>query len=241
MASWVGQEYACVSTLQSIKKSPLNVFRSSVIEHINQENHTIAPIAYFYCARNVAEPERADPDEVLRSILEQLSSSDESLPIRDPVVKAYKEKKKEAKGRSPERLTLDETVDVILELLETNPAIIVIDALDECDPARRQDLFLALRKIIQESASLVKVFVSSRDDHDIVHQLHDSPNLYIHSEDNGADIDRFVHSQVAQAIRDEKLICGNVSESLRDHVIKTLTSKAEGMLVTLTHGDETHC
>lgn len=212
-------------------------FSASVIEYINQENRANAhpaPIAYFYCARNTTEPERADPEEVLRSLLEQLSSSDEDSPIRNPVVRAYEEKKKEAKGRKPERLALDEIVDVILALLETNPATIVIDALDECDPARRQDLFLALRKIIQKSANLVKVFVSSRDDHDIVHRLQNSPNLYIHSKDNSEDIGHFVHWQVIRAIEEEKLICGNVSESLRDQVIETLISKAEGMLVTLT-------
>ena len=146
-------------------------------------------------------------------------------------MKAYKEKEKEAKGRTPERLMLDEAVSIILALLETNPATIVIDALDECDPARRQGLFVALRKLIQESASLVKVFVSNRDDHDIAHRLENSPNLYIHSEENGEDIDRFVNSQVTQAIRDEKLICGKVTAALKDHIIKTLTSKAEGMLV----------
>lgn len=100
------------------------------------------------------------------------------------------------------------------------------------DPPRRQNLFLALRKIIQESASLVKVFVSSRDDHDIIHRLQNSPNLYIHSEDNGEDIDRFADSQVTPAIREEKLICGKVTRDLKDTIIKTLILKAEGMSVS---------
>src|SRR5271163_4640186 len=107
----------------------MTVFRSSLIEHLSHEspaNMQPAPIAYFYCARDAAEPLRANPDEILRSILEQLSSSDSDLPIRDPVVKAYKEKKKEAKGRNPGKLMRDETVKVILALLESNPATIVI-------------------------------------------------------------------------------------------------------------------
>ena len=179
--------------------------------------------------RNDAEPERANPDEILRSILEQLSCSKSSLPIREPVVQAYKEKKEEARGGNPEKLMRDETVEVILALLESNPATIIIDALDECDSARRQDLLLDIQRIIRESASLVKFFVSSRDDHDIVCRLADSPNLYINLKDNSKDIERFVHSEVTKAIDYGKLICGNVSNDLKDRIIETLISKAEGM------------
>lgn len=208
------------------------VFRSSLIERLRQEdrkNTQPAPIAYFHCVRNDAEPERANPDEILRSILEQLSCSKSSLPIREPVVQAYKEKKEEARGGNPEKLMRDETVEVILALLESNPATIIIDALDECDSARRQDLLLDIQRIIRESASLVKFFVSSRDDHDIVCRLADSPNLYINLKDNSKDIERFVHSEVTKAIDYGKLICGNVSNDLKDRIIETLISKAEGM------------
>lgn len=187
------------------------------------------PIAYFYCARDDAEPERANPDDILRTVLEQLSSSNSSLPIREPVVQAYKEKKVEARGRTPEKLMRDETVEVILAILQSNPAIIIIDALDECDSARRQDLLLDIQKIIRESASLVKFFVSSRDDHDIVYRLADSPNLYINVKDNSKDIERFVHSEVTKAINYGKLLCSKVSKTLEDQIIQTLISKAEGM------------
>jgi len=218
-----------------IQDALLTVFRSSLIEHLRQEdreNTQPAPIAYFYCVRNDAEPERANPDEILRSILEQLSCSKSGLPIREPVVQAYTEKKEEARGGNPEKLMRDETVEVILALLESNPATIIIDALDECDSARRQDLLLDIQRIIRESASLVKFFVSSRDDHDIVCRLANSPNLYINVKDNSKDIECFVHSEVTKAIDYEKLICGNVSNDLKDHIIETLISKAEGMWVS---------
>ncbi|MCJ1378529.1 hypothetical protein MMC17_001628 [Xylographa soralifera] len=204
---------------------------SSVIESFKKANlfvATPAPVAYFYCARDAAEPERALPDEIMRTILEQLSL-DPCLPIRDSVVRAYETKKREARGRNPEKLSLDETVDVILALLETNPATIIIDALDECHAERRQDLLLAMQKIIRRSQNLVKFFVSSRDDHDIVYRLSESPNLYISVHNNSADIERFVHFQVSKAIEEERILCGKVSSTLKDHVIQTLNTKAEGM------------
>jgi hypothetical protein len=210
----------------------LTVFRSSLIEHLGHEgpgNTQPVPIAYFYCARNTAEPERANPDEILRSILKQLSSSEPDLRIREPVVKAYKEKKREVRGYNPEKLMLDETVEVILALLETNLAYIIIDALDECDPDRRHELFEALDMIIQQSASLVKVFVSSRDDGDIVCRLTLSPNVFIRTSDNKVDIESYARTEVAQAIKKKRLIKGNVSEQLEDRIIKILIDGAHGM------------
>jgi hypothetical protein len=116
----------------------------------------------------------------------------------------------------------------MLQLLESNPATVVIDGLDECDPTRRQDLLNGLGTIIRDSNNLIKVFVSSRDDHDLVHHLSRTPNLYIHAADNKEDIQRFVISRVGQAIEEEKLLCGKVSRALRKMITMTLIQKAEG-------------
>lgn len=55
----------------------------------------------------------------------------------------------------------------ILGLLEDDPATIIIDALDECDPARVHELLINLDEIIQKTAGLVKVFVSYRHDYHV--------------------------------------------------------------------------
>jgi hypothetical protein len=189
----------------SFLPTELKIFRASVIErllHDNTSNPNPAPIAYCYCARNTAEPERANPTEILGCILEQLSSSDTDLPIREPVVGIYKQKQKDAKGRKIQKLDLDEAVDTIMQLLTENPATIVIDALDECDLSIRQNLLLGLNKLIRKSPTLLKVFISSRDDHDIVHQLENSPNLFINTSDNNKYIQNYIRSQIAKAIED---------------------------------------
>lgn len=210
-------------------------FRYCVVECLNKHNSSnaaSAPIAYFYCARNAAEPERANPDEILRSILKQLScAATLQRPIREPVAKRYKQAKEEADndGCEPTKLTLQECVELILDLLETNPGTIVIDALDECDPARRHELLLALDKIREESASLVKVFVSSRDDQDIVRRLNHSPDVFIHATNNCEDIENFVRFQVDQSIKDKTLLSGNVTERLKTRIISSLIEGAQGM------------
>src|SRR5436190_18380876 len=77
--SWLRQKHARVGTPESYSDATLTVSRSLLVERLFRENSTNpqpAPIAYFYCARSEAEPEQSNPGEILRCILEQLSSSD---------------------------------------------------------------------------------------------------------------------------------------------------------------------
>lgn len=122
-------------------------------------------------------------------------------------------------------------MELILNLLENDPAIIIIDALDECDPARRHEILIALDTIIHRSANLVKVFVSSRDDNDIVCRLTNSPNVYIHATDNGEDIHRFVYTEVNQSLKDQRLLSGIISDHMKSRIINTLIEGAQGMYV----------
>jgi len=229
---WERASASSILWLHGIPGSGKSMLTCSFIERFremtNLPDHS--PLfAYFYCYWDTQETERADPEQVLRSILEQLSSTDMDAPIRQPVVDAYRQREREARGRRPEKLALEECTEVILELVEENPAIIVIDALDECDPVRRQDLVLALRRIISESASVIKIFISSRDDEDIVQWMSMASEVYIRADDNTRDIEAFINFELERAIREKRILYGKVSESLRAEIIQTLNSKANGM------------
>ncbi|MCJ1352386.1 MAG: hypothetical protein MMC33_002370, partial [Icmadophila ericetorum] len=231
---WRKSSVSSVLWLHGIPGSGKTKLVFSVIQHLHSESNTSsapAPIAYFYCTRNTAEPQRADPDEIMRSILKQLSSSKPDLSVREPTAKEYRTRKEEAEqqGCEPAKLTVAECEGLILALLEHNPATIVIDALDECIPARRYEILKTLDNIIQKSASLVKVFVSSREDNDIVCRLKDSPNVIIHASDNGKDIERFIHSEVEKAIEDKRMLRGDISDELKNRIITTLAKGANGM------------
>jgi hypothetical protein len=165
----------------------------------------------------------------MRSILRQLSSSMASLPIREPIVRAYQRRREEGDGCDAPELSLAESLELTLALMETNPATIVIDGLDACDSARRWELLHALDEIIRGSANLVKVFVSSRDDYDIAQRFASSPNVLIRESDNCRDIEAFVHSEVNQVIRTRRLLSGNVSDHLKRQIVDTLIGGAGGM------------
>ena len=86
-----------------------------------------------------------------------------------------------------------------------------------------------MEEIIQNSASLVKFFVSSRDDQDIVCRLKNVPNLYIRASDNFKDIVTFIHHELDKAIQSQRLLGGRVSNALKWLVINKLTHGARGM------------
>lgn len=129
-----------------------------------------SPIAFFYCARSSAEPERAKPVEVLKALLRQLASSKPDIPICEPVATEYKARKRKADDDCSKlkQLNVSDCTRLILQLTEHRPAVILIDALDECEEDARHELLEALDEIVQKSTEIVKIFVSSRDDIDIV-------------------------------------------------------------------------
>ena len=184
-------------------------------------------LAFFYCNRNDAERERANPEDILRSIVRQLSMSGFHERLSDFVAAKYTERQDKHFADGP--LRLDECVDLIVRLTEQYTCTtIIIDALDECNVTTRHSLLAALSSIMQHGSS-TKIFVSSRDDKDITLQLQELPNLYIKASNNAKDIDRYVHFKVRQALADRRLLDGNVSAKTIRHISDTLTGKAQGM------------
>lgn len=67
-------------------------------------------------------------------------------------------------------MSANEASEIIINTIESRPiTYIMIDALDECDRQKRDILIDALKVILTHSNSLVKIVVTSRDNHyDIV-------------------------------------------------------------------------
>lgn len=211
-----------------------NAIRSLVIEDALAAfaKHQSPPPAYFYCSRNTAEPGRSDPNSVLRSLARQLSCLEPSLPLLGPTVAAYKTQEEQA--FAAKSLQLRETCSLILNLVEHYPAVtMIIDALDECNPATRKDLLGAMELILRESPSLVKIFVSSRDDQDIVYKLQGYPSLQLSSDRNSGDIAQFVESETNSLIASANLLLFSTrKDELRQKIIREVTNGAGGMYVS---------
>lgn len=164
----------------------------------------------------------------MSTIVKQLSSPQDGLPLRKEIISAYEARKQS--GVSSKSLAFQESLDLIISLANTYlHTTIVVDALDECDPENRKRFLYSLQTIINDSSSLVKIFVSSRDDSDIVLQLKDVPNISIEAKDNEKDIQKFIQQEVTRCIKDKELLRGEVDEKLKEKIIASLTNGSQGM------------
>ncbi|PVG00856.1 hypothetical protein CPB86DRAFT_812717 [Serendipita vermifera] len=216
--------------LHGIPGSGKTKLTSIVINHFqkNQEEHLVA---YFYCLRDTARPERAEPEEILRAILKQLVCGIPENRADNPVEKSYSSLKKEAmkRGEEPGPLSLQICVGLLLEITSQYPATIIIDALDECRRDKRHELLKALDRLLQRADNPTRIFVSSRNDEDLVLRMRFRSNIIIEASKNTVDIQRFVHEQVEEAVRDRKLLRGTVEPDLKARIIKELEKGARGM------------
>ena len=187
------------------------------------------PPAFFYCSRNPAEPTRSDPTAILASIARQLSHTDPCFRLLPPAIATYKKREEDSFASGP--LGIEESRALIIELVEYYElTTIIIDALDECHPAKQHELLEAIEAILRQSSRLVKIFISSRDDQDIVLRLNDYPNLELTSDRNTQDIKTFVETETDNLIKKNMLLrFSEDREQLRKLIISQLALGANGM------------
>ncbi|KAM0238863.1 hypothetical protein ACHAP5_008552 [Fusarium lateritium] len=228
---WKNKSASSILWLYGIPGSGKSKLASIVIDDAIEayEKKQASYPAYFYCSRNPAEPERSNPARMLASIARQLSTPQRRGAILEPAIKEYQEEEKSDFMSGP--LRLERSKSLILQLLEQyNSATIVMDALDECNPDTREILLETLEDLLKESSCLLKVFVTSRTDRDITYKLSNYPNVCLSSDRNTPDIDLFIRSETARLIEKGHLLRdSNRKDELRDLIINTLTSRAQGM------------
>ncbi len=185
---------------------------------------------YFYCSRSTAEPERQDPDAVLASVSRQLSTVHGGKALLAPTIERYQ---KQGAGFRSSGLYTEQSRELIVDLIELHgAATIIVDALDECDPDKRRSLLDAFEYILKESAGLVKIFVSSRDDQDITWTLQDYPSLIVEKKNNSQDIEAFVRIETECLVKQRRLLRNSQArEEMQALIIDQVCEDADGMLV----------
>ena len=232
---WRNTSSSSIFLLHGIMGSGKTTLASAVVDSFLQESSgqvTPAPIAYFYCTKNSAEAERSNPDEILRSILRQLTvSNGSSSTIHERVLQEYERRQAVAKADGFEiaRLQAAEGVRLILVTTEANPATIVLDAVDEIQSSLRHVVLSALIQIVQDSLSVVKVFMTSRDDSNIHALLPNAAAIRIQNKFTQTDIAEFVQRKLSSAIQDRRILNGIVSDSLKQDLMSALIAGAGEM------------
>ncbi|ORY58533.1 uncharacterized protein BCR38DRAFT_489446 [Pseudomassariella vexata] len=228
---WKEESASSILWLHGILGSGKSKLTSLVIEDAReafQKQQALSP-AFFYCSRNPAEPGRSDPEKIIASIVRQLSSVGPGKPILQPKIAVYQSH--EDQGFAAGSLQIQDSSKLLLQLLENYPtATIIIDALDECRADTRHKLLECLEHILRESSTLVKIFVSSRDDQDIVCKLQNYPGLELSSHLNSNDIARFVQFETKSLVAKQNLLrLSRRKDELSQKIIRVVSDGADGM------------
>jgi len=225
--SWCRQDYANVSAprLSCCRwEEYAHTRRSLVVDEFLEDMEEGDALVYFYCKYD--EFERRNPESILRALVKQLTLASSQPP--EPVASIYEQRRTGGFLSGP--LTLEESKRLLVELIGSfGQTVICIDALDECDKNTRKQLLDVLTDLLRLSSRPVKIYVTSRDDDDIVLHLDVFPNISIRSHDTSADIEYFVHTEIEKRIANNRLLRGNVDPELKSHIKSTLCSRASGM------------
>ena len=150
------------------------------------------------------------------------------MRIKSPVPELYQERRsiaEEGGSFAPTKLSLDDCTDIILDVLEGQPAVLLVDALDECKDL--PSLLGALGKITRKGS--IKCFLSGRDE--ISREIECASFSFMSSSvtDNSADIRRYIEREVEFIITEKRLLHGKVSNALRNEIVQVLNNGADGM------------
>lgn len=213
------------------KSKLTTIFIESLLEQHRTASVPPPPLAYFYCSKKGADARSRNSLEILCALLRQLTGRDTQSSLRGTVAHEFQRRKELYSGTGAQisRLNMEEVVTHILRIAADDPIIMVVDALDEADELERGDLIRSLEKISLESLNVVKIFVSSRNDGDIVDAFEHHPNIGIEEGMNGEDIKSFTEHKVQEAIETKRLLRGRVSLSLQKEITETLLGGAQGM------------
>jgi len=199
--------------------------RSSVIDSLRR---TPEKLAYFYCNR--AEENRREPKGILCTLVQQLAQSDSQAGLLTQVVDIYNDREKN--GQESAKLSLAESQNLLIQITNIYPqTTICIDAMDEVDKDTRIVLLKCLKNVIQTSRNVVKIFVTTRMDLDILAQFEIFPKIELQPEDNVGDINEFIRTKIESSIVDGLLLYGEVSIELKEEMYNVLHQRCKGKYV----------
>lgn len=228
---WYQSSSPAVFLLHGIPGSGKTHLCSVVIDsflNMAESQSSLAPFAYFYCSKTDSEPERASADNILRSLLRQLAITGTKQPaIRDFLSTEFDRRSKSARlsGLDLPRLRPQECINLIMELANDDPITVIIDAIDEVRIDDRVFLFDALKRILSKAANVVKLFITSRTDKEILSALPLAKPLALSSSLVRQDMRNFIH----QGLDNIRLLNGPLSSDARTALTNALLNGAGEM------------
>ena len=163
-----------------------------------------------------------DPRNILGSLAKQLALQDEDSFTK--LQRVYKDKSR--KDQLSLNFSLDELRDLVISMVSGfNDAMVIVDALDECDAHTKCVTHLLASLTAKGKAKNIKSLFLSRDEPDIRFSLADFVDVSIAA--SGADVKLFVSAEIESRIRNRELRIKD--QSLKEEIMGRLVEGAEGM------------
>ena len=200
----------------------LQVSRSAVVNELHLktqfEPHVVA---YYYC--DYADQNTLVSRSIIGSLLQQLLYNIQlSSELADRIRHVFADD-----NASP---TQQEFRDILIAMMSViSSSFLVIDGLDECDKEVRRDVLSLINWTIEQKVSVVRVYVSSQSDIQILNALATCPRISVSSEMLSCDIATYVLDATQSLIQDRQLLLQN--PEIEHEIITELTKRAKGMLV----------
>lgn len=134
---------------------------------------------------------------------------------------------------------IDDTLNLLHELIHPGPSYIIIDGIDECSKSHRRELLAALSSLVYTNSGL-RLFLCGRTgiQDEIETHFEQSCHIALECEHTSEDIKRYVEGIIDQKVQDGDLRVGD--PSLVDEIKSTLAKGAQGMYVTPSYSPKSY-
>ncbi|KAF4953033.1 hypothetical protein FGADI_6303 [Fusarium gaditjirri] len=210
------------------KSSICSVIVEQLRGQVHDNKHSMQ-IAYYYCSGAQSEPERANPDAILRSVIRQLAVDETARRVDPIVVSEYEKSTKHQNNVS--RLGFNECSTLLQQLTSNKTTIILLDAIDELEILNRSKLVQAFEEVVTESDGVIKLLATSRNDTQIKKLMHKAIPIEVSKEHNHHDIASFVETQVASIVRSKAFVDEYAPQGLLERIRDALTTGAQEMFL----------
>ena len=178
-------------------------------------------VAYYYC--DYADHRTLETVSILGTIIMQLLRTIQiPAKVQEDIFRIY-----DNGLRTP---MVEELIGVHNSTIKNFSEIyIVIDGLDECDKDTRHDILSYVKEIAISDICFIRVFVSCREEDQILHSLKLHSYIHLTASMLSDDINSFVISSVSSRIKSGDLRIRN--PTLEREIIAELMAKANGMFL----------
>jgi hypothetical protein len=124
-----------------------------------------------------------------------------------------------------------EAVDILLSVMNLFPKVyLIIDGLDECESDQRLKILSVVHCLAQLDHPKVLLFISSREEADIVASLGPYRSIRTSEENISRDITSYISDIVSSKVQSGELILRN--PALEQRIVAALVNGAQGMYGT---------